>query len=248
MVVGVKKSIYPQNSMSINALYAEYVRIAVEKYHAEKQAKLKFETRVETDASLQELKQNSIVSIVFSAMCIESFLNEYASACIGDSEFYGSFDTLSPEGKLMLISRFLFGMNLDKSQALYSCFKRLFKDRNQLVHNKSIHYDFESYYAEHPAFPMPVSENMIPNESEAEWDCEYIIEQQNTLKLLHGAKNGIQAIIEVARYFDANDVNANAIISLFYPATPSSVFDTDSPYNNTLRVFQISKYIPTNGS
>lgn len=172
-MVGVKKSIYPQNSMSINALYAEYVRIAVEKYHAEKQAKLKFETRVEADASLQELKQNSIVSIVFSAMCIESFLNEYASACIGDSEFYGSFDTLSPEGKLMLISRFLFGMNLDKSQALYSCFKRLFKDRNQLVHNKSIHYDFESYYAEHPAFPMPVSENMIPNESEAEWDCEY---------------------------------------------------------------------------
>ena len=65
------------------------------------------------------------------------FFNNYAAACLGDSEFYDNFDRLSELGKFQLISKFILKKDIDKSRSYYSNLKILVKYRDTFVHNKS---------------------------------------------------------------------------------------------------------------
>ena len=41
------------------------------------------------------MNKSVVSTIVFSAMAIEAFINDYAAACLGDLDFYDNFDKLS---------------------------------------------------------------------------------------------------------------------------------------------------------
>ena len=84
-----------------------------------------------------ELDKHVLKTIVFSAMTIESFLNNYVATCIGDSEFRENFEKLTPLSKLQLIVKFIFRCEYDSSKSYHSYMKRLFYLRNDYVHNKS---------------------------------------------------------------------------------------------------------------
>lgn len=235
-----RKAIYPVDSMSFDSLYATYARIAVEEYAKANSIYKRLEqTPADYDSVHEQFIQSSITSIVFAAMCIESFLNEYASACLGDEEFYSAFDKLSPEGKLMLIAKFLFSVSIDKSQKMYSFFRKLFKERNSYVHNKTTHCTYAEWSQCYSIEPVEEIEGDL--EEYARRENEKFFRQQHKLdgEALTTVKNGILAVVELARFFDKHDQNANMVCRLFYPCIPKSIYESDTPYNNALRELKI---------
>jgi len=85
----------------------------------------------------------SIISVVFSAMSIESFIYNYAASHLSDSYVKAHLDSMNPVDKWIIIPRLITGKELDKSTHTYDLLKRVFSDRNKYVHNKSrpLNYD-----------------------------------------------------------------------------------------------------------
>ena len=95
------ENIYPEGARN-NMLAGMYSEIAMEAYfHATKYYRVIRENDYSAFVGyeLSELNKYIVKTVVFSAMSIESFLNDYAAACLGDSEFYSNFDKLSTIGK-----------------------------------------------------------------------------------------------------------------------------------------------------
>lgn len=160
------------------------------------------------------MKNKAIISIVFSAMCIESFLNDFAAASLGDAEFYDNFDRLSTIGKFQLISKFILNVEIDKSKAYYCYLKRLFKLRDAYVHNKSKKSKFQGYTEEEIE---EIHKSM--EETEDFWDFDkYTLPINNIENLMKEALDGLKAIYHIALFFDKNDSNVNAVIRLFHPS------------------------------
>lgn len=85
-----------------------------------------------------EYTQKKLIEItVFSAMCIESFLNDYLAVCLGDEEYYKSFDSLTPLSKVALIANLYFKKEFNVKSKCYPYLKKLISERNDYVHNKS---------------------------------------------------------------------------------------------------------------
>ncbi len=86
---------------------------------------------------MDEFEKQIVIAVVFSAMCIESFFNDYAATELGDDEFYDNFDKLSTISKFQLIAKFILKTKIDKSESYYGFLKVLIKNRDSYVHNKS---------------------------------------------------------------------------------------------------------------
>ena len=107
------KPIYPHCGRvdNFSLIYCEMAMEAY--YHASQmldEIKKKNYSAIEGAIEWDALGKDVIKTVAFSAMTIEAFFNDYAAACLGDSEFYGSFDQLSPISKFELIS--VFGLDL----------------------------------------------------------------------------------------------------------------------------------------
>lgn len=81
--------------------------------------------------------QAAIKAIVFSAMCVEASINNYAGAQLGDSYFNKHLASLDVISKWVVIPKLVCGKSIDKSCAAFDSLKQLIKARNSLVHNKS---------------------------------------------------------------------------------------------------------------
>ncbi len=149
------------------------------------------------------MNKEIISTVVFSAMTIESFFNDYASACLGDENFYEYFDKLSPESKFVLIAKFILKTDVDKGQGYYSYLKALIKKRNEYVHNKS----------------KECNQVVAEKENESNMtECDMpIFDKKEIQKDMRHARDAIKGIQVIADYFDKHDSNVHATSRLFTP-------------------------------
>ena len=151
--------------------------------------------------------QNVIICVVFSHMAIESFLNDYAAACLGDEVFYKSFDSLNILSKFQLIAMLILKSDFDKKESYWSFLLELNKLRNSYAHNKSERSDKE-YTASDVAFLKGIYEefgNLMPP----------LVDGTDFRATLRLALNALKAVRDVAKYFDTYDNQCCAIKRLF---------------------------------
>lgn len=154
--------------------------------------------------------QEVVKTVIFSAMTIEAFLNDYAAACLGDSEYYDSFDQLSILSKLELIAKFILKANIDKSRAYYSNLKSLVKYRNNYIHSKSKHTIIVGYSS---------LEEMPDEEELFEFFNEFgplTLDQKEIRDDLNIALIGIKAIRDIMAFFDSHDEDVHATQRTFW--------------------------------
>ena len=73
--------------------------------------------------------------IVFQAMAIEAFLNEYIYVRVGKL-YFNSMDKLSPTDKLLVACKLITGKDFPRNSRAFELLKKTVKYRNRLVHYK----------------------------------------------------------------------------------------------------------------
>lgn len=117
-----------------------YKSIAEEEYTNAVLTEAKFSSDIE-EYELLELEHkatnHAVKAIVFSAMCLEAAINDYAGIHLGDRYFETHLSSLDIVSKWVVIPKLVCGNELDKSSAAFGALKKLIRARNQLVHSKS---------------------------------------------------------------------------------------------------------------
>lgn len=133
------EGIYP-GGIRENYLANVYCEMAMESYyHALLSHEIieKFDYSWDCYREYDNIRKSVISTVVFSAMTIEAFLNDYAAACLGD-EFFSKFvDKFRLIDKLEFIGTVIFKEEINKGKSYYSRLMTLFRDRNRYVHSKS---------------------------------------------------------------------------------------------------------------
>lgn len=75
--------------------------------------------------------------IIFAAMSMESFINDYATVNLGDSYFKSTIDKLNTVSKYLIAIQMITHKEFPKDSQAYEKLKFLFQIRNKLVHSKS---------------------------------------------------------------------------------------------------------------
>jgi hypothetical protein len=114
--------------------------------------------------------EHAVKAIVFSALCVESAINNYAGIHLGDSYSEKHLQNLDVVSKWVVIPKLACGKSMDKSGPAFGALKKLIQSRNKLVHNKSKEFD-----------------PTIPNlgESLAKRDSDFKNDFSNSLKALY---------------------------------------------------------------
>ena len=162
-------------------------------------------------SSKVSMDKSIITVVVFSAMTIESFFNNYAATKLGDTDFYDNFDKLSMISKFQLIARFILKSPIDKSKSYYSFLKSLVKNRDSFVHNKS----------------RSLKLNIDSTDDFETIDClsenadflieEYALNKDEIDNGFREALNALRAIKDIAIFFDNADAECYALKSIFHP-------------------------------
>ena len=84
---------------------------------------------------------HAVKAIVFSALCVEASINNYAGIHLGDSYCENHLYSMDVISKWVVIPKLVCGKPIDKSGPAFGALKRLIKARNKLVHNKSQEFD-----------------------------------------------------------------------------------------------------------
>jgi len=127
-------------------IYAEAAERGYSEYLALSKSINEF-TDVEYDEQLELYKHNRLVAgmqtIVFSAMCFEAAIYDFAAIHLGDNYVRKHIDKLDVISKWILVLRFVADVEIPKDQAPYCTFKNLITYRNRLVHAKSEKFNIE---------------------------------------------------------------------------------------------------------
>lgn len=81
--------------------------------------------------------QHSLKAIIFSSMCVEAGINDYAGIHLGDNYCEKHIYSMDVVSKWVLIPKLVCGNEVDKSGPAFKALQRLIKSRNKLVHSKS---------------------------------------------------------------------------------------------------------------
>lgn len=223
----MKNDIYPW-SIRENYLASMYCEMAMESFYQASVNYKKIKINNFSYDSLIEynsMNKNMVSTIIFSVMTIESFLNDYAAACLGDSDFYDNFDKLSIISKFQLIARFILKSEIDKSESYYFYLKELIRERDKLIHNKSKKYRFQGYteeeYKEIEALHNQESMDETP-----------LLDKDNIQENFRCSLDALKAIHKICSYFDKLDSSAWATIRLFHPDGTVMGSDTEKMYKN----------------
>lgn len=92
-----------------------------------------------------ERDAHAYVACVFTAMYFEAFIYDYAASCLGDKYVKDHIDKLDFMSKWIVVPRLIVGKEMDKEKQAYMVLKQLHKDRNALVHLKSIEMSLNNY-------------------------------------------------------------------------------------------------------
>ncbi len=79
---------------------------------------------------------HQMTAIVFQAMAVEAFINEYAYLRLGKT-YFESIDKLSPIDKILIACKMITGKDFPKDRKAYALLKKINKLRNDLVHFKA---------------------------------------------------------------------------------------------------------------
>ena len=209
----MKNGIYPMEGR-YNFLAGMYCEMAMEAYHTiveQYDVILRKNSWVDTIEDQNRLEKAMVSCVVFSAMSIEAYLNDYAASCMGDSEFYNNFDKLSIIAKLELITKFILQVPIEKSRETYRNVKALVKDRNAFVHSKSSRCTYQGSSKEDIQIQNEYWEENALEEEEPPIDLATINDS------VKKAENALKAIHGIAVHFNGNDPNAHAEVFLFSP-------------------------------
>jgi len=213
--MGKRRRIYPEEGR-IGFYISDYGEIAMAHYCEAKRCIEAFRAADFRELALPEhaasrFYRSVMISIVFSAMAIEAFVNDYGAACTSDDFFYDNFERLSTLGKLQLIAKLLLHTEIDKSTALYSHLKVIFGARDKLVHSKtrSAREYFEKRGYEYGSeSERDVWEGFDPAK-------EPILDKEEIANDFEICRVGIKAMRELAYFFDRLDESAIAVVKLF---------------------------------
>lgn len=201
-----------------NVMYGDYGYILLEHLsdsydYLEKLKKLDRKTNSYDEFSniKNRIELNYIEIIVFSIMCVEAFLNDYIASCILDENYYNNFDMLNVLSKFNLIVQFIFRDDSDKSEKCASMLKGLNKKRNNLVHSKSNDASHVAYHS------LEESEEMESKINLDDYLDNIITEDlKSCYSLFNESKQAIITVVELAKYFDSQDIDSHALLRIFY--------------------------------
>lgn len=83
------------------------------------------------------IQRSAMVSVIFSSLALEAFINNYAIERFSRNYFDNHLDKLSPVSKWILIPKLVTGNEINKDGQPYERLKNLFKHRDKLVHYKT---------------------------------------------------------------------------------------------------------------
>jgi hypothetical protein len=85
-----------------------------------------------------EIQRSAMVSVIFSAFTLEAFINNYGITSFSRNFFDTYLDRLSPMAKWTLIPQLKTGHGLDPNGAAIRKLRWLLKQRDKLVHHKTV--------------------------------------------------------------------------------------------------------------
>lgn len=200
---------YPRNKYRYDFNAPYYAEIAIENYICAKKILNEIEQSKQYELDYELEKKESIV-ITFCAMAIESFLNDYGAACIGDSNYYDCYDSLNLQNKFQLIVELVLRKPFHKSREPYGLLSKLIKNRNNLVHNKSI--DSEIIDSK-----MPKLDDSPLETIDEKFDLEKFnkIILAETKKSFEKATDAIRALIQLVNFFEINEITTSSCERMF---------------------------------
>ena len=189
----------------VNCMAAEYAIITLRHYGQAKQdfAQLEQFECISEESRILERKifHDCIITITFAAMTLEAYLNDLAAHTLGDKLFYENFDMLRPLGKMQLIANFVLDVSIDKSGRLFYLVSELFKNRNELVHNKSKQFTGRGMTEEE----CREYEEFLDTEKGKEYLQEsYKVDLSEIKEWIHDAKQALYALKEVGNCVNEN--------------------------------------------
>ena len=90
-----------------------------------------------TQKEFNQLNEFSTATQIFSCMAIESFLNFYGVNQLGEDFYKRNFERLSPNQKLEALIAIAVHLSLEKEDEICKVVRRMFDQRNRLVHPKA---------------------------------------------------------------------------------------------------------------
>ncbi len=225
------QNIYPGTARE-NYNCGTYAQIAINNYY---EAKKLYTTIINDNYDISDfefqcqMERNIIITCVFAAMSIESFLNNYASACLGDDEFYDNFDKLSVISKFQLVVKFLLKKDIDKGKAFFSNLKSLIKQRDTFVHNKSRQFILQKYISEVDEF-NELYEFQTVKETPT-------LDKKEIKEEMMIAQTAIKAMRDFAHFFDSSDASSHALALFFKKYNPEEIREVY--YNEVIKEFHI---------
>lgn len=83
------------------------------------------------------IQREAMVVVIFSALTLEAFINDYGLENFSRSYFDKHLDKLSPVSKWLILPRLVAGKELNTNSQAFESLKKLFNLRNKLVHYKT---------------------------------------------------------------------------------------------------------------
>lgn len=93
----------------------------------------------------KQMEQSSTISIIFSALTVESFINYYGILKLTRSYFEKHLDKLSVENKWVIVPRLVNNKEISSGSHSMELLNDLIKARNKLVHFKYKHQSSEKF-------------------------------------------------------------------------------------------------------
>lgn len=141
-------------------LYLTYKRVAEDNY--KKACEIKNNSMYEEAEIESILPDFTILCIVFGALYLKAFINDYAFRKL-DRKLFEYVDKLDLVGKWLVVPELAVGKKFPKELHVFELLKKIVKNRNKLVHFKIDSFDFthpsdkakvveEKYMKEYPSF------------------------------------------------------------------------------------------------
>ena len=84
-----------------------------------------------------EITYSFLIVVTFSAMCLESFIYDYAATFLTDSYVQNYIDKLDVISKWVIVPRLIAGKEISRDKQAFQLLKETIKVRNDFVHSKS---------------------------------------------------------------------------------------------------------------
>lgn len=90
-----------------------------------------------------EMNKNALITIVFSAMALESYIYDFAARHTSDTFVQKYLDKLDTVSKWVIIPQMVSGKEFPREGQAFQLLSKLVRERNFLVHYKSSDVDYE---------------------------------------------------------------------------------------------------------